>query len=719
MSQPSVRRVSTQYNVWYNLSMLRFLFIIFFCIAIGHYGLAEISSCRGINDASVEYFNVNIPSNLTFRLSGTIVAQLGTKSAVLADRDGRTILTFSPKQRPHIGAIIEASGTITRRRDVKDRAIALVDSYLILGEGKMAAPTKTSITEVLSGRYDYHVVRVTATVNQDIIDDIDPRYRYLILSSEGKTLIATIGGAESDSAHMIGMNSLNGALVNVTGVCRPVSGGWRRFHRRSIHAHIDDIHVEREPPSDPFDVQPVGDFIGEKPEEIVQSMERRRVTGKVRATLNGNHILVANVKGDLTHVILPQRQSLPDVGKTITAVGFPETDLFTMTLKSACWKYEDQPAITNEKPVRVMAEDLVTDKGGHRYFNSHYYGELIQIRGTVNTVPASDSGGRIIYLDCGKVVLALNVSSLHMLDPRIEPGCVIDVTGECLLNVETWSPSTPIPRITGISLVARFPEDICIVSRPPWLTSRRLVIIAGILLTSLILILVWNRLLSRLVNRRSRELYRAKICRMRADLRTEERTRLAVELHDSISQNLTGVSMQIDTVRRIVDKDINKAKRFLDLSSQTLTSCRQELRNCIWDLREEIAADLDIEGAIRRDILSHVQGTELSVRFNVRRHALTEITSHAVLQIIRELATNAVRHGHAKSIRIAGALEGDILLFSVTDDGCGFDPMSRPGIAEGHFGLQGIAERIKPLSGSMEIESKIGEGTRICIRLKC
>ena len=105
------------------------------------------------------------------------------------------------------------------------------------------------------------------------------------------------------------------------------------------------------------------------------------------------------------------------------------------------------------------------------------------------------------------------------------------------------------------------------------------------------------------------------------------------------------------------------------------------------------------------------------MRFNVPREQLLETTTHAILRIIRELATNAVRHGAAKTIRIAGALENGRLLFSVSDDGRGFDPANHPGVNEGHFGLDGIRDRVSRFDGTLEIESAPGRGATIRISM--
>ena len=99
------------------------------------------------------------------------------------------------------------------------------------------------------------------------------------------------------------------------------------------------------------------------------------------------------------------------------------------------------------------------------------------------------------------------------------------------------------------------------------------------------------------------------------------------------------------------------------------------------------------------------------MRFAGPRAAISDSTAHGVLNAVRELVANAVRHGGAANIRIAGEVHTGELNLSVRDDGCGFDTSTRPGQTEGHFGLDGIIERVERLGGTFKIESSPGNGT--------
>ena len=261
--------------------------------------------------------------------------------------------------------------------------------------------------------------------------------------------------------------------------------------------------------------------------------------------------------------------------------------------------------------------------------------------------------------------------------------------------------------------------------RPSWWTPKRLARVVGLSLAGLVVALAWIVALLRLAERRGRALYRSRQtedaerhAREIAELRMRDRTRLAVELHDTISQNLTGATMQIGTAAQFVGTDAARAVRHIDIATRTLDACREELRNCIWDLRSNTLDEKDLAAAVRRTVQRLVGDARLDIRFDAPREKISDNAVHALLNIVRELAANAVRHGGASVVRVSGSLEDGMLSCAVEDDGFGFDPDDRPGLAEGHFGLQGVEERVDELGGELSIRSRKGEGTRVSFRIR-
>ena len=192
----------------------------------------------------------------------------------------------------------------------------------------------------------------------------------------------------------------------------------------------------------------------------------------------------------------------------------------------------------------------------------------------------------------------------------------------------------------------------------------------------------------------------------------------AVELHDTIAQNLTGVALEINAANKLIDSDLASAHGHLDTAAKTLNSCRTELKNCLFDLRGNALGQRDMDAAIRLSVAPVIGDAELTVRFNVPREHITDASAHAIIRIVRELASNAVRHGGARKVKVAGSTDAGILMFSVTDDGCGFSVEHAPGIDECHFGLQGIRERVARFHGKMSIESTPGKGTHVTVTIK-
>ena len=133
-----------------------------------------------------------------------------------------------------------------------------------------------------------------------------------------------------------------------------------------------------------------------------------------------------------------------------------------------------------------------------------------------------------------------------------------------------WQPNAPFPHVEGFAIVVRTPDDIRILSRPPWWTPGRLLTVIGALLAALAGVFAWNRSLNRLAEMRGRELTEETVARVTADLKVGERTRLAVELHDALSQNLTGAALEIETSDVLIDNAPSKAHHHLGIAAKTV-----------------------------------------------------------------------------------------------------------------------------------------------------
>lgn len=562
-------------------------------------------------------------------------------------------------------------------------------------------PPFISAGEFLSGEFDFRPVRAKCVVKDAFRDEINPDYAYLTLLWDNRIVYAAVPAkplTDDDIAALIG------ASIVATGQPLPHLYDQREKLGRNLQIlNPEAIQVTERATEDPFDVPDISSLYGLGPGDLV-NIGRRRFRGRVLAVWDRTTVLLSGVgKFNMPETVTAKlvNTPAPAVGEEIETSGFPETDIYHYTLVRARWR--GISAATNLPPasVNITAKGMTTDETGRTRYRYEMHGKVVSMRGRVHSV--HDAGGRILLED-GGLIVPVDVSATEDATLNLSRGCVVEATGVCVMEIENWQMNSVFPQIKGFFLVVRTPDDIRIVARPPWWTAARLVSVIATLLAALVAILVWNIALRRVAARKGRELFQEQIERVEADLRTEERTRLAVELHDTLAQNLTGVSMEIEAGH-------------VDIAARTLKSCRDELRNCLWDLRSQALEEKDMSAAVLRTLQPIVNTEQVKVRFNVPREKLSDNTAHALLRTIRELVVNALRHGNAQTVKVAGSIDGETILCSVTDDGCGFDPDESPGILQGHFGLQGVRERIAQLGGTFTIESAPGKGTKATIRI--
>lgn len=573
-------------------------------------------------------------------------------------------------------------------------------------------PRKITANDFLSGKCLFRRVTLDGIMRNVLRDEIDPNYVYFILECGDERVFAVLATDE-------GIETLSGRFLNahvtMTGCCTRDADSRAYCDYFLNLSSTRDITVLERLTDDPFAVKDISDTISLTPKAI-STLGRRRATGTVLAVWSTDKVLIKAEKGWPVLVTLAQG-TLPSPGSAVEVSGYPETDIYNINLTRAIWRPTD--LLTNDcrTVLQTTPADLTTDNAGRPRLDAHMHAKWVEINGLVKRTRRGKDDETVFSLEDGSHAVDILVTDISAAQ-IIEENCRVRVTGVCVMEKEPWRPNSIIPRITGISIVVNDPKDIRILSRPSWWTPMRLVVVIVALLAALGLILVWNAALRTLVARRSRQLLKAEVSKVDAQLRIDERTRLAAELHDSVAQNLSGVSLQIDAAERLLDGDRAGLADKLHLASVALKSCREELRNCLWDLRNQALDEPDMTAAIRQTLAPHLGETQLSVRFNVRRNTVSDKTAHAILRIVRELTSNAVRHGKARNVRIAGGFDQGRILFSVRDDGCGFDPDTVPGMRQGHFGLPGIRERIRKLNGTMSITSAPGMGAKFIITLE-
>jgi hypothetical protein len=267
----------------------------------------------------------------------------------------------------------------------------------------------------------------------------------------------------------------------------------------------------------------------------------------------------------------------------------------------------------------------------------------------------------------GKLPISVYVGNTPV-DRWPKTGDVIEVTGICNMSFLSISPHTDYSNIAGIEIIPGDEHGIKTISQRPWWTPARFTLVATVLLILLLGTLIWNRALKRLADRRGRALFRERIAHATAELRVAERTRLAIELHDSIAQSLTGVAFHVTAADKALKSGKETAMRHIGTATKILQHSRVDLRRCIWDLRNDALELDDFSEAIRRTVMPVLDDAEADIDFHIPRKRMSDSTAHTILSVIRELTSNSVRHGKSRNVFVRGKTENGCLIFSVQDN---------------------------------------------------
>ena len=608
------------------------------------------------------------------------------------------------------GDTIRATGVIAVPADfTRDIPTIICKSVQQVAEGNPPPPMRVSSCDVASGRCNGRLVAVHGRVRRVVRDEICSPYLYIsLVTADGIVYLTAI----CDPSKEVDVRRLVDSEIDATGVCCASVNTLRRFFGSSVDIlWPQGVSVAKQAVDDPYAV-PLLDDLNALDMVTINQTGRRRVLGTVIAVCSGGRVIVQS-DGRAVHDVFLLDTPFPSCGRRIEVVGIPEADYYQINLLDAIWREAPGDVRPASPPREITIDQLLTNGKGLDQIDPSFHGEVVRTSGTIIDLPTRESGRSFAILkDNGRTIL-LDLSSAKRVIDDVAIGYRVDVTGVCTANREPSAlPQQHFQRVNGITLVVRESKDVVVVSRPPWWTPHRLTVLVAILLLVLVLIFIWNRLLQRVIDRKSRQLLREHTAHIKAALRAEERTHLAVELHDSLSQNLSGVACQIAATKGTLPDGAEATARHLSTAERMLLSCRTELRRCLWDLRENAISEKDFADAVRKTLDPVVVGAIVQINFDVPRTRLDETIAHAILCIIRELASNAVRHGKAKNIRISGELREHTIFFSVADDGCGFVPGDAAGADEGHFGLDGILERIKRLDGSFSIASEPGNGCK-------
>ena len=658
--------------------------------------------------------NMHPDEKTSFTAKGLVVFRRSVDGVLILEDESGRVKIYNPHFLPGSpGDIVSVSG-FACHDGCHPHPYLAAGQIRILEHTTPISPTKLELADIAQ-HVGYQLITTSGHVVSAKNDEIDPRWIYITLQDKLSVISAFVPYDDHFSKRL---GDLIEAKVEVTGiVSRDAASGRRRFLGKNIIlSKSTDMKILDPAPIDIFAAKPLENLDGMDPAEI-RTLSRRKTSGMVLSTWSGSRFLLKDDKDAIFRIELLDNRPLPRPGEDVEVVGFPETDLFHINLTRSVFRTLSKPSRSKETAKSIIPEEILFDTNGTQRIDTQYHGKLISVKGIIRTLPSFDAQHFRFNLECGRLQIPVDVSSNPTALDDITIGTTAEVSGICVMESPNWQSTLALPSLTGFMIVPRQPSDIRILSRPTWWTTSRLLIVIAALLLGILAITIWNRILNQIIIRRSRQLMRQEIKCKSAEWRVSERTRLAVELHDSLSQNLSGLACQITAVRKTLPTTAEAAINRLNIAERMLTSSRTELKRCLWDLRGNALNCRNMTESIISTVTPVLDNAELIVRFSIARIHLLETTAHTILCIVRELASNAVRHGHATRIQIAGAEDKEIILFSVRDNGCGFDIEHHAGIEDGHFGLEGVRERVDRLGGVLSIKSYRGSGTVVRISI--
>jgi PAS domain S-box-containing protein len=200
------------------------------------------------------------------------------------------------------------------------------------------------------------------------------------------------------------------------------------------------------------------------------------------------------------------------------------------------------------------------------------------------------------------------------------------------------------------------------------------------------------------------------------DLHERERKLMAYEIHDGLTQHLTGALYRLQAFRETWARKPDEAWKAFDVSMNLLRQSIDDARQLISGLRPPILDEAGVVEAVDYLVCETRDRTGLTIEFDHDEafDRLAPPLESTIFRVVQEALTNATRHSGSDRVRIELGQAGGRVRVVVRDWGSGFDPAA---VEDGRFGLRGIRERARLLGGKAAVETAPGEGTRVTVEL--
>jgi len=216
--------------------------------------------------------------------------------------------------------------------------------------------------------------------------------------------------------------------------------------------------------------------------------------------------------------------------------------------------------------------------------------------------------------------------------------------------------------------------------------------------------------------RRSREQLRD-LASYLQDVREQERTRIAREIHDDFGQSLTILKMDLSWLKKHIIQDQPQVQNKIDSMFKVIDTSLKTIHTVSSELRPVILDDFGLESAIEWQVeeFQNRTGVRCRVDSSVADLDLTKEQSTAIFRIFQETLTNIMRHSGATEVDVRLEMNEDALILEVADNGRGITEAEISNSRS--FGLLGIRERLYPWNGQVDFIGHPNKGTRVIVRV--
>jgi signal transduction histidine kinase len=201
----------------------------------------------------------------------------------------------------------------------------------------------------------------------------------------------------------------------------------------------------------------------------------------------------------------------------------------------------------------------------------------------------------------------------------------------------------------------------------------------------------------------------------------EVRHQLARDLHDGPAQSIAAITMNVEFIKKLLDRDPKRVIDELDKLSAMAKRTTYEVRTMLFELRPLVLETQGLKVTLEQ-YLERFKGNNAGTQIVLETDQMGDVhldtkTEGTLFNIIQEAVNNALKHAKAKHIWVRMRTEGKLLHAVIQDDGAGFDKAAvlRTYEKRGSFGLLNIDERARLVGGQADMESAIGQGTKVTI----